>query len=103
MIGENPMVGGVIHVLATSAPRRRRAVSATGVAAPDTARGPVVRRTRVPQRPATTEAPLVRAPEPSPPPPLPPLADDDDMSLIRAYRNGDVRAFEVFFSRYRDR
>ena len=30
-------------------------------------------------------------------------ADDDDMSLIRAYRNGDVHAFETFFSRYRDR
>jgi RNA polymerase sigma-70 factor (ECF subfamily) len=25
------------------------------------------------------------------------------MSLIRAYRAGDVRAFEIFFSRYRDR
>jgi RNA polymerase sigma-70 factor (ECF subfamily) len=100
MIGKSPMVGGVMHVLTTPTPRRRRVTGATGVAAPESVPRLVARRTRVTQRPVV-EATVVRPAEPSPPPP--PLAADDDMSLIRAYRNGDVRAFEVFFSRYRDR
>jgi len=97
MIGESPMVGGVIRVLTTSAPRRRRTTAAAGQPAADPVSRPVARRTPV-TRPPDADPPvaLVAAPPP-------PLADDDDMSLIRAYRNGDVRAFEVFFSRYRDR
>jgi RNA polymerase sigma-70 factor, ECF subfamily len=81
MIGESPMVTGVVHVLTTSAPCRRRTTS--------TARGvvPATPRVAAPARPRT---PLS-------------LADHDDMSLVRAYRNGDVRAFEVFFGRHRDR
>ncbi|HEX3604870.1 MAG TPA: sigma-70 family RNA polymerase sigma factor [Candidatus Dormibacteraeota bacterium] len=50
-----------------------------------------------------TEPPPVVVPVRPPDRTPPACADDDDMSLIRAYRNGDVRAFEVFFSRYRDR
>lgn len=93
MIGESPMVGGVMHVLTTPTPRRRRADSATGqpVAGPGTR--PVTRRTRVTPSPV---AEVVVAP-------LPSIAAADDMTLIRAYRNGDVHAFEIFFSRYRDR
>ncbi|MEA2671523.1 MAG: polymerase sigma-70 factor, subfamily, partial [Chloroflexota bacterium] len=64
MIGESPMVTGVMHVLTTPAPGRR--------------------------------------PPARPMPPLSP-ADHEDMRLIRAYRDGDVRAFEVFFGRYHDR
>jgi RNA polymerase sigma-70 factor (ECF subfamily) len=59
-------------------------------------------------RPAARRRRTTRPPDADPPvalaaPAPPPLAEDDDMSLIRAYRSGDVRAFEVFFSRYRDR
>jgi RNA polymerase sigma-70 factor, ECF subfamily len=97
MIGDSPMVSGVLHVVTTSAPRRRRAMPATG----EPAAGPVpaARRSRG-TRPPDADPPVALA-VPAPPPPS--LADDDDMSLIRAYRSGDVRAFEVFFSRYRDR
>lgn len=81
MIGESPMVTGVIHVLTTSAPGRGHTTS--------TAVDPA----------ASVSRPVAR------PRPRPPLShsDEDDMRLIRAYRNGDVRAFEVFFSRYHDR
>jgi RNA polymerase sigma-70 factor (ECF subfamily) len=97
MIGESPMVGGVLHVLTTSAPRRRRSSTAAGQPAADPVSRPVARRSRA-TRPPDADPPVALAV----PPPRPP-ADDDDMSLIRAYRNGDVRAFEVFFGRYRDR
>jgi RNA polymerase sigma-70 factor, ECF subfamily len=96
MIGESPMVGGVLHVLTTPAPRRRRTMSAAGQPAADPARRPVARRARA-TRPPDADPPVALAAPPPPP------VVDDDMSLIRAYRHGDVRAFEVFFSRYRDR
>jgi len=73
-----------MHVLATPAPSRRRVTARRGAGAVVTVQ---------------PEPPEV-APKPESPAPT---AADDDMSLIRAYRNGDVRAFEVFFSRYRDR
>lgn len=101
MIGESPMAGGVVHVLATPAPRRRRVPSAAGkpVAQPEADHAEACTTTVRGRRPAAPGAKVeVRAVEA----PAPSLADDD-MSLIRAYRNGDVRAFEVFFSRYRDR
>jgi RNA polymerase sigma-70 factor (ECF subfamily) len=97
MIGESPMVGGVIRVLTAPAPRRRRTTAAAGEPAADPASRPVARRTRT-IRPPDADPPVALAAAPPPPPLV-----DDDMSLIRAYRNGDVRAFEVFFSRYRDR
>ena len=99
MIGETPMVGGVMRVLTTPAPSRRRTMSTAGDPADPPTR-PVARRTRAAAR---TEPPVVVAVRPAEPTPPASHADDDDMSLIRAYRNGDVRAFEAFFSRYRDR
>ncbi len=102
MIGENPMASGVVHVLATPAPRRRRAPSAAAQTVAEPVADHTEGRTTTARRrrgTATVTAEVeVRAVEP----PAPSLADDD-MSLIRAYRSGDVRAFEVFFSRYRDR
>lgn len=106
MIGESPMVSGVIHVLTTSAPARRRTASAAGQPAADSVSRPVAPRTRATRTPVSKVVTLPPPPPgaaPARPVPPAPQADDDDMSLIRAYRNGDVRAFEVFFSRYRDR
>ncbi|HEY2704499.1 MAG TPA: sigma-70 family RNA polymerase sigma factor [Candidatus Dormibacteraeota bacterium] len=106
MIGESPMVSGVIHVLTTPAPARRRTASAAGEPAADTVSRPVARRPRATRTPVPRVVTLPPPPPgaaPARPVPPAPQADDDDMSLIRAYRNGDVRAFEVFFSRYRDR
>jgi RNA polymerase sigma-70 factor (ECF subfamily) len=98
MIGETPMVDGVLRVVTTPAPRRRRTMTAAGQPAADPVSRPAARRGRTTTRPPDADPPVALAA------PVPPqLAEDDDMSLIRAYRNGDVRAFEVFFSRYRDR
>jgi RNA polymerase sigma-70 factor, ECF subfamily len=99
MMGETPTVGGgVIHVLTAPEPGRRSARRAAEAAAADP---DVVRSPERGRRPAAAR--LGR--EASTPAPRLPLriADEEDMRLVRAYRDGDVHAFEVFFARYRDR
>jgi RNA polymerase sigma-70 factor, ECF subfamily len=93
MIGQSPQVGGVVQVLATPAPELSGPRAATVERAADPGgTGAAGGRARSPRARNRRLDDAARR-----------LADEDDTMLIRAYRGGDVRAFEVFFDRHRDR